>query len=86
MDRQYPQEIAMYRCHVCGSSEAHQELTSEIFHIEGKPVLVENIPAMVCDRCGEPTFSRQTTENIRLMLHGGATPVRTVRLDVFAYP
>jgi len=76
----------MYRCHVCGSSEAHQELTSEIFHIEGKPVLVENIPAMVCDRCGEPTFSRQTTENIRRMLHGGATPVRTVRLDVFAYP
>ena len=76
----------MYRCHVCGFSEAHQELVSEIFDLDGKPVLVENIPAQICDRCGEPTFSRQTTEKIRLMLHGGGAPVRTVRMDVFAYP
>ena len=52
----------MFRCHVCGSNEARNELVSEVFTIEGKPVLVENIPSMVCARCGEPVFSRETTE------------------------
>jgi hypothetical protein len=35
-------------------------------------VLVENIPASVCARCGEATFSRETTERIRRMLYGEA--------------
>ena len=57
----------MFRCHVCGSNEARNELVSEVFTIEGKPVLVENIPSTVCARCGEPVFSRETTEKVRRM-------------------
>ena len=76
----------MFQCHVCGSDECHDELVSEVFQIEGKPVLVENIPARVCIRCSEPVYSRETTEKIRQMLHSQAKPVRTVRMDVYAYP
>jgi YgiT-type zinc finger domain-containing protein len=76
----------MFQCHVCGSDEYHEELVSEVFQIEGKPVLVENIPARVCNRCGEPVYSRETTEKIRQMLHSQAKPIRTVRMPVFAYP
>jgi len=75
----------MFRCHVCGSNEARNELVSEVFTIEGKPVLVENIPSTVCARCGEPVFSRETTEKVRRMVHGGAKPVRSVPLEVFAF-
>jgi hypothetical protein len=52
--------------------------------IEGRRVLVENIPAKVCERCGEATFSRQTTENIRKLAHETRQPVRTVPMEVFA--
>jgi len=76
----------MFRCHVCGSDEYHEELVSEVFQIEGKPVLVENIPARVCNRCGEPVYSRETAEKIRQMLRSQAKPIRTVRMPVFAYP
>jgi YgiT-type zinc finger domain-containing protein len=76
----------MFQCHVCGSDEYHDESVSEVFQIEGKPVLVENIPARVCNRCGEPVYSRETTEKIRHMLHSQAKPIRTVRMPVFAYP
>jgi len=76
----------MFQCHVCGSDEYHEELVSEVFQIEGQPVLVENIPARVCKRCSEPVYSRETTEKIRQMLHSQAKPVRTVRMDVYAYP
>ena len=76
----------MFQCHGCGSDEYHDELVSEVFQIEGKPVLVENIPARVCIRCSEPVYSRETTEKIRQMLHSQAKPIRTVRMPVFAYP
>ncbi|MBV6452283.1 MAG: hypothetical protein MHPDNHAH_03039 [Anaerolineales bacterium] len=75
----------MNECHVCGSAEYREELVNEVFQIDGKPVLVENIPAQVCERCGEEIFSRQTTENVRLLVHGKAKPIKSVQMDVFAY-
>jgi YgiT-type zinc finger domain-containing protein len=58
-------------------------LVDEVFVIDGKYVLVEGIPACICTRCGEATFSRDTTERIRRMVHGEAQPVRAVAMDVF---
>ena len=73
----------MFRCHVCGSTAAKSEFVSEVFTIDGRRVLVEHIPAQVCERCGEATFSRETTESIRLLVHS-AQPAKTVPLEVFA--
>lgn len=75
----------MYRCQVCGATEARSEIVSEVFLMDGVPVLVEGIPALVCARCGDATFSRATTERIRRMVHGEMRPVRSVCADVFAY-
>jgi len=54
------------------------------FTIDGRRVLVEHIPAQICERCGEATFSRETTEKIRRLVHGEGHPCKTVPLDVFA--
>jgi HTH-type transcriptional regulator / antitoxin MqsA len=75
----------MFRCHICSSEAAHTELVSEIFEIDGKFYLVEQIPATVCSRCGEEIFSRETTERIRVMLHGEAKPTKSISVDVFSY-
>jgi YgiT-type zinc finger domain-containing protein len=75
----------MFRCHVCGKTEGREKLVSEVFDIDGKSVRVENIPATVCTHCGEPTFSRETTERVRRMVHGEARPIKSVQLDVFAF-
>ncbi len=74
----------MFRCHVCGNTAARSEFVSEVFTVEGRRMLVEQIPAQICERCGEATFSRETTERIRQLVHGSARPVKTVPLDVFA--
>lgn len=55
----------MLKCEVCGSTAIHDEIVSEVFHVNGHYQLVENIPATVCAQCGEKTFSRETAENIR---------------------
>ncbi|OAB63631.1 hypothetical protein AY599_09570 [Leptolyngbya valderiana BDU 20041] len=76
----------MFKCHVCGSTEATQKEVQEVFQIDGKFVLVEHIPALVCDRCGEKLFSSETTERVRQILYGESKPVKSMQVDVFAYP
>ena len=75
----------MFHCYVCGSQQAKEEVVNEIFQIEGKPILVEHIPTRVCVRCGEMTFSRQTTEQIRQMVHGKAKPIKSISIEVFDF-
>ena len=74
----------MFHCHVCGHNAAKSELVSEVFNLEGRRVLVENIPALVCEHCGEAAFLRETTERVRQVVHGAGHPVKTVPMDVFA--
>jgi len=75
---------SMFLCHVCGFTTSREDFVSEVFTIDGRRVLVEHIPAQVCERCSEATFSRTTTERVRSLIYGGGTPIRTVPLDVFA--
>jgi HTH-type transcriptional regulator/antitoxin MqsA len=75
----------MFRCEVCGGLQAREEVVDEVFHIDGRYVLVEHIPAMVCAQCGERTFSRESAEGVRRMLHGTAKPKRSESMEVFAY-
>ena len=75
----------MFNCAVCQSHECRGQLTEEIFHLDGKYVLVDRIPATVCSRCGEETFSRETTEKVRSLVHRQPRPVRSIALDVFEF-
>ena len=75
----------MFKCHVCGSTESRNELVREVFEVNGKRVLVENIPAQVCARCGEEIFSKDTTEKVRLIVHSKVKPIKSIKMDVFAY-
>jgi HTH-type transcriptional regulator/antitoxin MqsA len=75
----------MFRCHVCGSTKASENFVDEVFRIDHKHILVEQIPTTVCKNCGEMIFSRETTEKIRQMIHGKAKPMKSVSMDVFSY-
>ncbi|MBE9055041.1 YgiT-type zinc finger protein [Sphaerospermopsis sp. LEGE 08334] len=80
----------MLSCHICGSENFTEELVNETFEINGRIILVEGIPAKVCSRCGEITFSSETAssetaENIRLMLNSNQKSQRKIEIDVFAF-
>lgn len=75
----------MSHCPICGSGESKMEYVSEVFQIDGKPILVESIPATVCQRCGEATFSRKTAEEVRQLVQGGQKPLKTLSMDVFLF-
>ena len=68
-------------CTICGSDESQDKLVDEIFLIDGKYVLVDGIPAKVCPRCGDETFSREIAQRIRLLVRGEATPTKSITVD-----
>lgn len=76
--------MSTFKCHVCGGETARDEFVSEVLEVDNRRVLVEHIPAQVCTRCNEAAFSRETTERIRLLVHGAGRPDKTVPLEVFA--
>ena len=75
----------MIACLVCHEESSRTELVDEVLKINGRHVLVEGVPATVCQRCGERTFSRETVERMRMMVADGGSPAKTVPLDVYAY-
>ena len=75
----------MSNCHICGSNNFTDELVSEIFKIREELILVEAIPAKVCSRCGEITFSSETAENIRLMFNSNQKPNKSIEVDIFHF-
>jgi YgiT-type zinc finger domain-containing protein len=85
MDGLQVQEIMMFLCAVCHATESHQAFVTDVFQIHDKPVMVEQIPATVCVRCGEETFSRETMEKIRRMVHREGQPHKSVAMDVFTF-
>lgn len=75
----------MFTCSVCHAQESRVAVVEEIFQIEGKYVLVDGIPATICSRCGEETFSREATEKVRLLVHGQAKPAKSIAMEVFEF-
>jgi YgiT-type zinc finger domain-containing protein len=75
----------MDNCHVCNANDWQETLVNQTFNLNDKLVLVENIPAQVCSRCGEIIFTAETAENIRLMLNNNPSPQRSIMVDVFAF-
>ncbi len=75
----------MSSCTICGSDERQEKLAEEVFRIDGQYVLVDQIPANVCNRCGEETFGRETADRIRLLVRGKAKPSRSIAVKVFEF-
>ena len=82
---QHHKEMSMFSCNACGSAERRDEAVDEVFNVDGDYVLVARVPSTVCLRCGERSFSRHTTEKVRLLVHEQAKSPRSVPLRVYEY-
>lgn len=69
----------MFKCNVCGCASCHPGVTEEVFQVGEQHVMVEAIPARICDRCGEANFSSETAEHVRKLLHGRRAPKKRSR-------
>ena len=75
----------MHKCIVCHGEELREELTEEVFKVDSRYLKVEGIPSTVCGRCGERSFSRETTEKVRLLVRGQAPSAKSVTMQVYKF-
>jgi len=78
-------EVVMKRCEVCGNTVFHHEYVDEFFRVGKDTILVEQVPAQVCDRCGEASFSRETVEKVRRMVQEHTQPTRRFEVEALAF-
>ena len=75
----------MFTCGVCHGNEGREEMVEEVFSLDGRYVLVGGVPATVCERCGERSFSRETTEKVRKLVHEEAKAAKSVPMQVYEF-
>ena len=75
----------MFHCSVCGSGECRDEAVDKVFNVDGEYALVGGVPAVVCQRCGERSFSRETTEKVRLLVHGQTETSKSIPMRVYEF-
>ena len=75
----------MFTCGVCHGDDGREELVEEVFSLDGRYVLVGGVPSTVCQRCGERSFSRETTEKVRQLVHGKAKAAKSVPMQVYEF-
>jgi len=59
---------------------------TNIWKGEERLVIVEDIPAQLCEQCGEQYYDELTTETLRALMEdlGSATPVRLMEVPVYS--
>ena len=85
MGRLRKETVRMFTCGVCHGNEGHGEFVEEVFRVNGRYVLVGGVPSTVCQRCGERSFSRETTEKVRQLVHGEAKAAKSVPMQVYEF-
>jgi YgiT-type zinc finger domain-containing protein len=53
--------------------------------VEGQIVVVENVPARICEETGEQYFSPETVERLQELIWEEKEPKRTIEVPVFEF-
>ena len=69
-------------CNTC-QEKLEKKLTTYSQWFEGRPVVIENVPAWVCAQCGETYYDPDVVERIQIIIWSGQLPTRVVETAVY---
>ena len=73
-------------CRSCGSSNTFEErAVSYPLKLTGRIFLSENVPALVCHRCGEMLFQPETVRQMEVLGRGERPPTRMERVPFYDF-
>jgi HTH-type transcriptional regulator/antitoxin MqsA len=84
MDRVQKQEAEM-KCEVCGIGERQDTQIDYSLLLDDKFVVVEHVPAAVCDRCGETSLTPDVVARLQQTLWRSHAPVKTLETPVYEF-
>lgn len=75
----------MVKCPVCNLGEFDSSSVERTFAVDGCWILVRNIPAQVCDICGETTYGEAEAARLEQILAGHEQPIDSCLMPVFEF-
>lgn len=72
----------MNKCPVCGGAYQAALITYSQ-EIDQHFILVEHVPAQVCDRCGDTLLAPEVVEKLQALIWKQVKPKRFVQVPVF---
>ena len=72
------------KCVFCGGKTEGKKVTFT-YEEDDKYLIVENVPADVCTKCGEKTYSPEVTDELLKFAKHEFQPVKTVKVPVFDF-
>lgn len=73
------------KCEVCHTGERQEQLIRYSLCIDEKLVVVEHVPAEVCDQCGETTLQPDVVRRLQKTISQPGTPVRVLETPVYEF-
>jgi len=74
----------MDKCVFCGGKVSEEQVTF-VYDDDDKYFFVEHVPAEVCTKYGERTYSPEVTEDILKFAKRKVKPAKTVEVPVFDF-
>jgi YgiT-type zinc finger domain-containing protein len=72
----------MNRCYFCGG-ELVEKLTTFVYEEEGQVWIIRNVPAFVCQQCGEKEYNPETTRRILSFLKQPPRPAEILHVPAY---
>ncbi len=69
-------------CNVC-HGQVNQTTTRYTQWLDNRLVVVENVPAWVCEQCGETYFAPEIVEKLQALIWSNAEPARVIEAPVY---
>ena len=72
-------------CDVCAAGERRSQLIRYSLSMADHFILVDHVPAEVCDRCGEVTLRPEVVERLQQTVWQREPPARFVETPVYEF-
>lgn len=73
------------KCDVCTIGNRRQQIIRYTLTIDDRLVVVENVPAIVCDNCGEISIQPEVAARLQRTIWEHKAPARTIEAAVYEF-
>jgi len=73
------------KCEVCGIGERREQRIRYHVEINGKLIVIEHVPAIVCDHCGETSIAPSVASTVQTIVREGKPPARAIETPVYEF-
>lgn len=72
------------KCAICGGNLRKEMAKLELW-VDNKLIVIEDVPASVCENCGEKYFSAKVSKQIDRLLESDIEAKRKLEVPVFSF-